>query len=80
MDIAPTALIASLKARPFLTTFTRQRNTARSLFGPQLQMPLLTAAEIREVLSPALEFYLTRDRDTITDRVTACILLRQKAK
>ena len=78
MDIDPTALIAALKARPFLTTFTRQRNAARNLFGPQLQMPLLTAAEIREALSPALEFYPARDRDTITDRVTACILLRQR--
>ncbi len=80
MDIEPTALIASLKARPFLTTFTRQRNTARSLFGPQLRMPILTAAEIREVLSPALEFYSARDRGAITDRVTACIMLRQRAK
>lgn len=80
IDIEPTALIASLKARPFLTTFTRQRNTARSLFGPQLRMPILTAAEIREVLSPALEFYSARDRGAITDRVTACIMLRQRAK
>ena len=55
MDIEPAALIAALKVRPFLTTFTRQRNAARSLFGPQLRMPLLTAAEIREVLSPVLE-------------------------
>ena len=52
MDIEPAALIAALKARLFLTTFTRQRNTARSLFGLQLQMPLLTAAEIRAWLSP----------------------------
>ena len=78
MDIEPTALIAALKARPFLTTFTRQRNAARSLFGPQLRMPLLTAAEIGEVLSPALEFYPARDRGAITNRVTACILLRQR--
>jgi hypothetical protein len=80
MDIEPTALIAALKARPFLTTFTRQRNAARSLFGPQLRMPLLTAAEIREALSPALEFYPARDRGAITDRVTACILVRQRAR
>lgn len=39
---------------------------------------LPTAAEIREVLSPALEFYPVRDRGTITDRVTACILLRER--
>ena len=38
----------------------------------------LTAAEIREALSPALEFYPARDRGAITDRVTACILLRQR--
>lgn len=80
MDIEPASLIAALKARPFLTSFTRQRNAARSLFGAQLRMPLLTAAEIREVLSSALEFYLARDRGAITDRVTACILSRQKVK
>ena len=80
MDIEPAALIAALKARPFLTTFTRQRNAARSLFGPQLRMPRQTAAEIREVLSPALEFYPARDRGAITDRVTACILVRQRAR
>ena len=80
MDIEPASLIAALKARPFLTTFTRQRNAARSLFGAQLRMPTLTAAEICEVLSPALEFYPARDRGAITDRVTACILSRQKVK
>ena len=80
MDIDPAALIATLKARPFLTTFTRQRNAARSLFGSQLWMPTLTAAEIREVLSPALEFYPARDWGAITDRVTACILVRQRIR
>ena len=35
-------------------------------------------AEIGEVLSPALEFYPARDRGAITNRVTACILLRQR--
>ena len=44
MDIAPKALIPTLRARPFNTTFTRQMNTARRLYGEQLEMPHLTEA------------------------------------
>lgn len=78
MDIAPPALISTLRARPFNTTFTRQMNAARSLFGKQLSMPKLSAGEIREILRPALEYYPQRDRGIISDRVEACILMRQK--
>ncbi len=31
MDVSPSALISSLRARPFLTTFTRQKNAAHKL-------------------------------------------------
>ena len=40
------------RARPFNTTFTRQMNTARRLYGKQLKMPQLTAEEIRSELEP----------------------------
>lgn len=53
-------------------------NTARSLYGPQLAIPKMTADFVREVLRPALDYYSQRDRDVITDRVEACILTRQK--
>jgi len=79
MNIAPKALIAPLRARPFHTTFTRQMNSARSLYGKQLVMPLLTAAEIRVAMQPLLEYYAERDRGIIADRVSECILTRQKA-
>lgn len=78
MDIAPPALISVLQARPFNTTFTRQMNAARSLYGAQLGMPKLTAKDIQAVLRPCLEYYPERDRSIITDRVEACILTRQK--
>lgn len=78
MDIAPPALISALQARPFNTTFTRQMNTARSLYGTQLVVPKLTANDIQELLRPTLEYYPKRDRGIITDRVEACILTRQK--
>lgn len=78
MDILPTALISALRARPFHTTFTRQVNTARSLYETQLFMPKLTADDIQEVLRPVLYYYPQRDRGIITDRVAACILTRQK--
>ena len=79
MDVEPKALISLLKAQPFGMTFNRQRNTARALYGQQLQMPLLTAKEIREIVEPFLEYYPIRDRAVILKRVTECILLRQKA-
>lgn len=78
MDISPPALISALRARPFNTTFTRQMNTARSLYVIQLTLPKLTTNDIQEVLRPVLEYYPQRDRGIITDRVEACILTRQK--
>lgn len=79
MDIDPKALISVLKARPFNTTFTRQMNAARSLYGKQLLMPTLSPEDIRKAIQPLLGYYPARDRGIITDRVTACILTRQKA-
>lgn len=78
MDIAPPALISALQARPLNTTFTRQMNTARNLYGTQLTIPKLTATDIQEVLQPLLEYYPLRDRGIIAGRVEACILIRQK--
>ena len=78
MDISPPALISALRARPFNTTFTRQMNTARSLYGTQLTLPKRTTNDIQEVLRPILEYYPQRDRGIIADRVEACILTRQK--
>lgn len=78
MDIAPKALISTLRARPFNTTFTRQMNTAMHLYGTQLDMPQLTADEIKSELELLLEYYPARDRGIIADRVVECILTRQK--
>lgn len=78
MDIEPKALILALRARPFNMSFTRQRNTARELYGKQLSMPVLTRKDIEECLIPILEFYSPRDRAIIADRVLECILVRQK--
>ena len=78
MDILPPALISALQARPFNTTFTRQMNTARSLYGMQLVMPKLTTSDIREILEPVLNYYPQRDRGIMTDRVETCILIRQR--
>lgn len=78
MDISPPALISALRARPFNTTFTRQMNTARSLYGTQLTIPKLAPNDVQKVLQPILEYYPQRDRGIIADRVEACILTRQK--
>ncbi len=78
MDISPQGLIPTLVARPFCTTFNRQMNCARSLYGRQLSMPRLTGREIQQELEPLLQYYSSRDRELIAERVEACILLRQK--
>lgn len=78
MDIDPKELIKDVVARPFNTSFTRQINTARSLYGKQLYIPKLTRNDILEELEPLLEYYPERDRGIISDRVTECILARQK--
>lgn len=79
MDVAPKALISALHARPFNTTFTRQMNSARSLYGKQLVIPKLSAIETRDALQPMLAYYAERDRGIIADRVAECIQTRQKA-
>lgn len=79
MDIAPKALANSLVARPFRTTFNRQRNTARNLYGGSLVMPKFSRGEIMSVLEPLLAYYAERDRGIISDRVCEVILLRQKS-
>jgi len=79
MNIAPKALISLLSARPFNTTFTRQMNSARSLYGKQLVMPIMNFEEIYDKVNPFLAYYAKRDRGIIADRVTECIMQRQKA-
>ena len=79
MDIAPKALLAALRARPFNTTFTRQMNTVRSLYGKQLVLPPLSTIEVQDAVQPMLAYYAERDRGIIKDRVTTCILTRQKS-
>lgn len=79
MDIEPAALIKDLRARPFNTTFNRQLHTVQGLYGKQLELPRFTRNELMKELQPLLEYYPSRDRGLIADRVCETILLRQKA-
>ena len=79
MDIEPKALISVLLARPFNKTFTRQMNTARSLYNNQLVLPAPDYGEIKSIMQPLLEFYANRDRGIIYNRVIKCLKLRYKA-
>lgn len=78
MDIIPKSLIRAVQARPFNTTFNRQMNTSRNLYGRQLQMPEFTRKEITAMIEPLLSYYAERDRGIIRDRVCDTILTRQK--
>lgn len=77
MDIAPAALVKTVKARPFNTTFNRQIITARNLYGSQLSIPKFTRSGLVDMLQPMLEYYSTRDRGIITDRVCETVTMRQ---
>ena len=79
MDIAPKALVAALTAKPFNTTFNRQMNSVRRLYGRQLVMPKLGEAGIYAALQPLLPYYAERDRNIIADRVVECLLSRRKS-
>lgn len=78
MDIMPASLIRELRARPFHTTFNRQLHTAQGLYGKQLDLPRFTRDQIMCELRPLLEYYPSRDRSLIADRVCETVLLRQK--
>lgn len=78
MDIDPKGLLPAVQARPFNTTFNRQRNTAQGLYGHHLRMPRLDREHILSVLEPLLEYYPERDRGLIADRVCTVILTRQR--
>ncbi len=79
MDIDPTALIRSAKARPFNTTFNRQVIHARNLFSPQLHICRFTEDDILRELEEPLSYYAQRDHGFIAERVCQTILTRQKA-
>lgn len=79
MDISPKGLVPMVLARPFHSSFNRQRNTVVSLFGPQLKISQFRREDILEALSPLLEYYPQRDRGLLSDRVCQVILTRQKA-
>ena len=78
MDIEPAALIRELRARPFNTTFNRQLHTVQGLYGKQLKLPKFTGDEVMQASKPLLEYYASRDRGLIADRVCETILTRQK--
>jgi len=66
------------KARPFHTTFNRQLHTVQALYGKQLRIQRFTRDELMQDLRPLLEYYASRDRGLIADRVCDTIIMRQK--
>ena len=78
MDIVPSALIREFRARPFNVTFNRQLHTVQGLYGKQLSLPRFSRDELMQDLHPLLEYYPSRDRGLIAERVCDTLLLRQK--
>ena len=77
-DIEPQELMKSLRASPFNMTFNRSLKSVRNLYGPILQMPVLSKQEILDLMDDLLDYYPKRDSGIILERVTQCILERQK--
>ncbi len=78
MDIIPQSLIASVKARPFQTTFNRQIKAMQAMYGSQLRIPKFSRNRLTEMVWPLLPYYPVRDRELIAERVCEVILARQK--
>ena len=79
-EIVPKSLISQAKAQPFQTTFNRQIHTMENLYGKQLEIPSFTRELLAQMVKPLLEYYPTRDRELIADRVCETVLLRQKCR
>lgn len=75
LDIEPRAHLRLLRALPLGTTFGRQVQAARAVYGPQLEWAF-TADDIANALARPLEFYAQRDRVDIVDPVTVCIQMQ----
>ena len=80
LEIIPKSLITQAKARPFQTTFNRQIRAMENLYGKQLEIPTFTRKQLAQMVKPLLEYYPTRDRELIADRVFETVLLRQKCR
>lgn len=48
------------------------------IYGKQLSIPIFKRETIMEHLMTILEFYPNRDRAIVADRVTECILTKQR--
>lgn len=66
-----------LRARPLETTFYRQVQAPRVLYGPQLEWNF-TVLDLQEALSEPLQYYAERDTSYIKDRVETCVMAQQK--
>ena len=51
-----------------------------NLCGKQLEIPSFTREQLAQMVKPLFEYYPTRDRELIADRVCKTILLRQKCR
>ena len=79
-EIVPKSLISQAKARPFQATFNRQVHTMENLYGKPLEIPSFTREQLAQMVKPLLEYYPTRDRELIANRVCETVLVRQRCR
>lgn len=78
-DIAPRALLSTLRAAPFSMNFTRMMHTAQALYGEHLHPVQTDIEDALETYLPALaEYYPARDRGDICDRVRTVLYTRAR--
>lgn len=77
LDIEPKGLLPLVKAQPLSSSFTRQINSMRKVYGKQLEINF-NKIHIENILDKTLTFYPLRDRAFIKDRVIYVILKQEK--
>lgn len=75
LDIEPRAHLRLLRALPLNTTFGRQIQAARTVYGSHLEWNF-TTEDIAAALAVSLGVYTERDRADIADRMTVCIQMQ----
>lgn len=76
-DIAPGALLSSLRAAPFSMNFTRMMHTAQALYGEHLHpVQADIDAALKSLLPELTACYPARDRADICDRVRTVLYTR----
>jgi hypothetical protein len=76
-EVDTKSLIMQTNALPFNSSFTRLVNTARKLYGPQLQVRFLKE-DLHQIVHPLLAYYPAALRADLKERIVTVLMTQQK--